>query len=89
MSRRFAIWDLEEAPAYLDHRVLGGRMIYCCQALLRNLSSSSTEILGTPDDTKLLSSITLFAEAVVKLDLFESVMTFFSRGIVTPSRLNC
>ncbi len=62
-ARRYAIRSLDEARAYLKHPVLGPRLLSCCGALLSIKGKSVSEILGSPDDTKLRSSMTLFALA--------------------------
>jgi uncharacterized protein (DUF1810 family) len=64
MSQRYAIASLEEARAYLDHPVLGPRLLECCQALLAHRDRSAEQILGGIDAIKLRSSMTLFARAV-------------------------
>jgi uncharacterized protein (DUF1810 family) len=63
MSRQYAIRSLGEAQAYLAHPVLGARLRDCAAALLAHAGRSALEILGSPDDRKLHSSATLFAEA--------------------------
>ncbi len=61
MSRRYAIKTRREAEAYLAHPVLGPRLAECAQALLALAGRSAREVLGSPDDLKLKSSMTLFA----------------------------
>lgn len=63
MSQRYAIQSLEEACAYLDHPVLGPRLVECAQALLAHEGLTAQEILGGIDAVKLRSSMTLFARA--------------------------
>jgi uncharacterized protein (DUF1810 family) len=63
MSRRFAISSLEEAQAYLEHPVLGPRLVECAQALLGHEGLTAEEIMGGIDAVKLRSSMTLFAQA--------------------------
>jgi uncharacterized protein (DUF1810 family) len=63
MSRRYAIASLEEALAYLEHPVLGPRLLACCSALLGHEGRSAERILGPVDAVKLRSSMTLFARA--------------------------
>ena len=63
MSQRYAIESLEEARAYLEHPVLGPRLIECAQALLDHDGLTAREILGEIDAVKLRSSMTLFAQA--------------------------
>jgi len=63
MAQRHAIGSLEEAKAYLAHPVLGPRLRECT-ALVNAISGKSlTAILGSPDDMKFHSSVTLFARA--------------------------
>jgi uncharacterized protein (DUF1810 family) len=60
-AQYFAIKDLNEAAAYLQHPILGNHMIEIATELLRLKGKTATEILGTPDDLKLRSCFTLFA----------------------------
>ena len=60
-SRFYAIQGLDEARAYLSHPVLGARLLECCRALLSIDGRSASDIMGYPDDMKLLSSMTLFS----------------------------
>jgi uncharacterized protein (DUF1810 family) len=61
-ARRYAIRGLNEARAYLQHPVLGPRLVECTEAVLAVQGRSALEIFGTPDDLKLRSCVTLFAE---------------------------
>ena len=61
MSRRYSIKCAAEARAYLQHAILGQRLLACAQAVLAHDGLSATEILGQPDDLKLRSCATLFA----------------------------
>jgi len=60
-SKRFAIRSLDEARAYLEHPLLGPRLLECAEAVLRVEGRSAGEIFGSPDDLKLRSCATLFA----------------------------
>ena len=62
-SQHYAIKSLEEARCYLDHPVLGKRLLECVDALLQVQGRSASQIFGYPDDLKLKSSMTLFARA--------------------------
>lgn len=62
VSRRYAIKSRAEAVAYLAHPVLGPRLRECADALLAHRERSARDILGEPDDMKLRSSATLFAD---------------------------
>jgi len=60
-SRRYAIKSIEEARQYLNHPVLGKRLLECVKVILAIEGRSISEIFGDPDDMKLKSSMTLFA----------------------------
>lgn len=63
-ARTYAISGREEARAYLDHELLGPRLIACTQAMLSHAGKSTPlAILGPIDALKFKSSMTLF-EAV-------------------------
>jgi uncharacterized protein (DUF1810 family) len=70
MSQRFAIQSLDEAIAYLEHPILGARLIECTQLLLAARDKPIRHVLGTPDDMKFRSSMTLFAHATKTNHLF-------------------
>jgi uncharacterized protein (DUF1810 family) len=78
-ARKYAIGGLDEARAYLEHPVLGPRLRESAAALLEH-DASAEEILGYPDDLKLRSSMTLFAEAVADRELFDRVIGRFYDG---------
>jgi uncharacterized protein (DUF1810 family) len=60
-SKHYSIKSVEEAKAYLDHAVLGPRLVECTEAVIRVEGRSAREIFGSPDDLKLRSCATLFA----------------------------
>src|SRR5437762_312152 len=66
----YGIASLEEARAYLAQPVLGPRLRECCALLLQVPDRSAREILGTPDDLKFRSSLTLFSLADPQEPLF-------------------
>ncbi len=74
MARRYAISGLPEAEAYMEHPVLGPRLLECCEALLKIEGRSASEIFGYPDDLKLRSSMTLFAQVSRSRDACRSVL---------------
>ena len=63
MARRFAIESLEQAKEYLQHEVLGARLIECAELLLLHPDKSALAIFGSIDTLKLHSSLTLFTLA--------------------------
>lgn len=80
MSRRFAIESLEQAKEYLQHDVLGARLIECAELLLLHPDKSALDIFGSPDNLKLQSSLTLFAFAAGNKCVFEQLLSQFYEG---------
>ncbi len=76
----YAITDLEEAKAYLQEPTLRARLLEISGALLELSSNDPTEVMGWPDDLKLRSSMTLFAEAEPGCDVFQKVLDKFYGG---------
>lgn len=79
-SRHYAIKSLEEAKAYLDHSILGPRLLECMDALLSINDKSARAIVGSPDDMKLKSSMTLFAHVSPDGSVFEEVLDRYFDG---------
>jgi len=63
MSREYAISSIAEARAYLDHPVLGPRLVECAGIVAGTEGRSAERIFGPVDAMKLRSSMTLFAAA--------------------------
>ena len=63
IAKLYSVKSLEEGRAYLEHPVLGPRIIHACEVLLNLKDKSMVEVMGFPDNLKLHSSMTLF-EAV-------------------------
>lgn len=80
MSRRYAIRDIDEAREYLRHPVLGRRLVECAMLVLSHKARSIHDILGSPDDVKLKSCMTLFEKAAPTNSLFASVLEQFYNG---------
>jgi uncharacterized protein (DUF1810 family) len=80
MSRYYAIEDLREAEAYLQHPVLGSRLTAICHELLRLPSGDAGKVFGTPDDMKLKSSMTLFSSVRQADPVFRRVLEKFFQG---------
>jgi uncharacterized protein (DUF1810 family) len=76
----YAIADLAEARAYLAHPLLGARLAECAEALLGVTGRTAHEILGSPDDLKLRSSMTLFAQVAGPDSVFRRVLERYYGG---------
>lgn len=83
-SQRYAIGSLGEARAYLDHPVLGSRLVDCARAVLSHPDRTAREIMGSPDDAKLRSSMTIFALATDSEPVFQQVLDTFFAGERDP-----
>ena len=80
MSRRYSIKSLDEARAYLDHPVLGPRLVECAEAALGVEGRSARDIFGSPDDLKLRSCATLFASVTPADSVFARLLDRFFDG---------
>ncbi|SDP98625.1 DUF1810 domain-containing protein [Ectopseudomonas guguanensis] len=80
MAEHYGISGLDEARAYLAHPLLGRRLEDCARALLSHRGRSARQIMGSPDDLKLRSSMTLFHAAAPTQPLFAEVLQAFYDG---------
>jgi len=77
MAQRFAIASREEAVAYLGHGVLGFRLKECT-ALIRAVEGRTVrEILGSPDDLKFQSAVTLFSAVSSDPEFSAAIAKFY------------
>ena len=79
-SRFYAIKSLAEARAYLEHPVLGPRLIACAEAALDVEGRTARAIFGSPDDLKLRSCATLFASVSPAGSVFHRLLDKFYNG---------
>ena len=79
MAQRFALRSREEAVAYLGHGLLGPRLRQCTALVNAVAGRTIREILGSPDDLKFRSSMTLFS-AVSSEPEFAAAITKFYGG---------
>jgi uncharacterized protein (DUF1810 family) len=79
-SRRYAIKSLDEARAYLDHPILGPRLLECAEAVVGLEGRTAREIFGSPDDLKLRSCATLFASVSPPGSVFDRLLTKYYQG---------
>jgi uncharacterized protein (DUF1810 family) len=79
-TKHYAIKSMEEARAYLNHPVLGSRLLECADAVLAIEGRSASDIFGYPDDLKLQSSMTLFASVAGPDSVFVRVLDKYFQG---------
>jgi uncharacterized protein (DUF1810 family) len=63
MARHYAIKDLDQAKRYLADSILGARLRQAVKLMRGHHDKSAQDILGSPDDLKFRSCLTLFREA--------------------------
>jgi uncharacterized protein (DUF1810 family) len=83
MAQHYAIHDLDQAKRYLADPILGARLRQAVRLLMDQKGKSAFEILGSPDDLKLRSCLTLFREAAPEASdrtLFAKALDQFYRG---------
>lgn len=83
----YAIKDLQEAADYLKHPVLGTHLIATASMLLVHEGKTAAEIFGSPDDMKLRSSMTLFAQVQDADPVFKEVLLKYFGGFYDPLTL--
>ena len=80
IAKLYSIKSLEEGRAYLEHPVLGQRLIEACEILLSLKNTSIDEVMGFPDDLKLLSSMTLFETISKPKSIFTKIIEVYFDG---------
>ena len=76
----YAIKSKEEAKGYIEDPVLGKRLIEISQALFQIESDDAEMVMGWPDNLKLRSCMTLFAEVAPEQPVFRNVLEKFYDG---------
>lgn len=79
-SKYYAIKSIEEARQYLNHPVLGKRLLECAEAVFAIEGRSISEIFGYPDHLKLKSSMTLFAYVADQCSVFARILDKYFNG---------
>jgi uncharacterized protein (DUF1810 family) len=79
-SRYYALKGLQEATDYLNHPVLGSRLINISRELLKLNTNDAHRVFGSPDDLKLKSCMTLFSMLPEADPVFKTVLEKFFNG---------
>lgn len=79
-SEFYGIDGLAEAKEYMANPTLRSRLVEISKALLSLESSDAGDVMGYPDNLKLRSCMTLFAEAAPEEDVFQRVLNKFFDG---------
>jgi uncharacterized protein (DUF1810 family) len=84
MSVRYAISGRDEAIAYDSHPVLGPRLRQCAALVNAVEGKSAHVILGSPDDLKFRSCMTLFAACAADAGIFTEALQKYFGGTGDP-----
>jgi len=79
-SEFYGIKGLKEAKEYLEHPVLGERLIEISAALMELKTNDALQVMGSPDHMKLKSSLTLFASVPGGDPIFEKLLEKYFSG---------
>jgi uncharacterized protein (DUF1810 family) len=79
-ARLYALKSIQEARAYLAHPILGPRLRECAEAALAVEGRTACDVFGHPDDWKLKSCATLFADLSGPGSVFHLVLDKYFQG---------
>lgn len=80
MSLKYGIVNLNEAKEYINHPVLGQRLIEISKAVLDSNVATANELFGYVDAMKLKSSMYLFSIAAPNISVFQDVLDKYFDG---------
>lgn len=86
-AQHYGIASRDEALAYWRHPVLGPRLKQCAELMLAIGGKSALQILGSPDDMKFRSSMTLFEQVVPDEPAFGRAIARYFGGERDPRTL--
>ncbi len=87
ISEFYAIKDLQEARDYINHPVLGSRLLEISKALLKLETNDPLSVFGDPDHLKLRSCMTLFSVVAPNFSVFHLVLEKFFNALPDPDTL--
>ncbi len=79
-AQYYGIRDLEQAKDYMEHPILGPRLVEISEALMGLATGNPAIVMGYPDDLKLCSCMTLFELAAPEQPVFAQVLDKFYGG---------
>ena len=80
IAQHYGIASIAEAQAYWRHPQLGPRLRQCTELMLAVSDKTALQILGSPDDMKFHSSMTLFAQAAPDEPVFRLALQKYFGG---------
>jgi len=79
-AKFYEIQDPSEAQAYLDHPILGKRLLECTQIVISLRAKSALAIFGDVDAIKFRSSMTLFMSVAGSDSVFQEAIEKYFEG---------
>ena len=86
-AQKYAIANSLEARVYMQHPILGPRLLETSEAIFKLSPDICPTFLGFPDDLKLRSCMTLFSEVCPEYQIFQDVIDKFFEGEKDPLTL--
>ncbi len=83
----YSIQNKEEATQYLNHPVLGKRLLEITKVVAEINGKTALEIFGKPDEIKLKSSMTLFSILNNPNPIFQQVLDKYYKGMKDENTL--
>ncbi|MFZ3141768.1 DUF1810 domain-containing protein [Polaromonas sp.] len=81
MAKHFGLESRDEALAYWQHPVLGRRLKQCTTLVLAaGIHKTAHDVLGSPDDLKFRSCMTLFCQVAPDEPVFSRALERFFGG---------
>jgi uncharacterized protein (DUF1810 family) len=87
MSRKYGISGIAEAQAYLEHPILGERLIRISEVVVQVKGRSAFDIFGSIDEMKLKSCATLFSHVPNSNPVFNRIIGKYFGGIYDHATL--
>ena len=79
-AQKYSIRNAAEAKAYLNHEILGPRLLEITNRLLNVNKGSAHTIFGSPDYLKLKSSMTLFSLYLEENNVFTEILVKYFKN---------
>ena len=87
IARHFAIQSADEALDYWQHPILGPRLQECTQLAVTQPTATAHDLLGSPDDLKFKSCMTLFSLVAPDEPVFKQALLRFFGGRLDENTL--
>lgn len=79
-QKYYQIKDLPEAAAYLEHPVLGARMVEICLELINIPAKTAIQVFGSDNAVKFQASMTLFSQVKDSSPVFGAALYRYFDG---------